>query len=218
MTFEQQVLEFATIENAQLALDFLYPLCVTPIGRLRDFVDLHEVARHRRDKLEDGRKPCVVGNEELATNGARVALALVVVVQIDIDAFGLAFDDENRLLTFGLYFWRLPNDDIGAGAFMPMHRAPLLVHLDQAVTVVIDKVANEALPNDFFRLRGHLSPFAAKRYPKPVPFSMQGIGRRWKRCCRTGIWLLRSRRHTYSRLPWVVRKADDGRPTTICPA
>src|SRR5438309_1931562 len=94
MALEQQVLEFSTIERAQLVLDFLYPLRIAPVARFWNFIDLYEVSRHRRDKLEDGRKAGVVGNEELATDRARVALTLVVVVQIDVDAFGLAFDHE----------------------------------------------------------------------------------------------------------------------------
>src|SRR5665213_2164282 len=106
MTLEQQVLKLAPIEGAQLVLDFLYPLRIAPIARFGNFTDLYEVSRYSRDKLENRGKARVVGNEEFATDGARIAFALVVVVQIDIDAFGLALDNGNRCCRVGLRLLR----------------------------------------------------------------------------------------------------------------
>ena len=119
MALEQEVLELPPVESAEPLPDLLDPLGVAPVRRPRDLVDLHELARHAGNEPENGGVAPIVGNEELTAGRAGVAFALVIVPDVDVDVFGLAFDDEHRRAVRGLGLRCFPDHDVGAGA---LHR------------------------------------------------------------------------------------------------
>ena len=178
---EQEVLELPPVEGPQPFPDLLDPPGVAPIRRLRDFVDLHELARYAGDQPEHGGVACIVGDEKLAAGRAGVALALVVVPDVDVDVLGLALDDEHRRLFRGFGLRRFPDHDVGARAPVAVGGPPLLGDLFERVAVVVAEVANEMLAHGFFRLPRHVPPFLAQGNPEPVAFPVQGFGCRRKR-------------------------------------
>ena len=56
------------------------------------------------------------------------------------------------------------------GLLEPMLGAALLIHLFQAVAIVVDQGADEPLPDYLLGLVGDVAPFVAQRYPQPVAF------------------------------------------------
>ena len=186
VALEQQVLELPPIEGTELVPDLVDSLGVAPIRRLRDLVDRHEVARYSWDELEHGGVACVVRDEELAAHRTGIALALVVVPDVDVDLLGLALDHENGRPAPGLGLVRLPDHDVGARTPAPVHGPPLLIHLLERVTVVVVQVQNEFLPDPLFRLARHVPPLAVEVHPHPVTRPFRWSGGRRSPCRRYG--------------------------------
>lgn len=147
-----------------------------PVSPCRAFIELDEIARQPWHQLEYGGEAGVVRDEEFAPDRARVALALIVVLDVDIDALGLALHDQDRGVVVRLLLGRLPNDDIGARAFVTVLRPPLLVHLRQRIAIVVDQMPDEGLSDDLLRLRGHVSPLCPQGNPEPLAFAMKRVG------------------------------------------
>ena len=186
MALEQEILELPPVEGAELVSDLIDSLGVAPIRRLRDLVDRHRLARHSRDELEHGCVAGVVSDEELAADRTGIALSLIIVLDIDIDFLGLAFDHENRRHVPGLGLRCFPDHDVGARTPVSVHGPPLLIHLLEGVTVVVMQVQNEILPDRFFRPARHISPFVAKGNPEPVTWPFRSFGGRRESCLRHG--------------------------------
>ena len=193
VALEQKVLEFLAVEHAQLAADFFDPLGVAPVGRLCDLVDLHEVAGRAGHQLEDGREAVVGGDEEFRPGRPGVAFALVIVAEIDLDAFGFALDDLHRRNARPSRCFRggFPDHDVGAGAAAARDHPHFLPHLLKRITVVFAQVADELLSHQFFRLAGAVAPFRLERQPNPGAFLVDGLWCRGPRRRRGRFRLLR---------------------------
>lgn len=179
---EQQVLKFLAIEGAQAVEHFLQALGIAPVRGLGNFVDGDELARRAGDELENSGVALVGGNEDFAARGHGVGRGLVVVTLLNLDAIGLALDDENGKALGGAIIGGLPDNDVRAWAAVAVLRALLLIHLIQRVAVVLDQGADEPLTDDFLRLGADIAPFLTQGNPQPVAFLVQRVrrGREWQ--------------------------------------
>lgn len=177
MTFEQQSLKLFPVEHAKAILDLFDAFGVAPIGSLGNLVDLHKLLRYAGHQLETGRIMFVVRDEELAPYGAGIIFALIKILDVDVDVFGLAFGDEHRGFIRGLDLKRFPHDDVGARAPVPVHGAAFLIHLRQGITQGVAKVMNEMLADDFFLFGRNVPPLAPQRIQIHPPSSCSISGR-----------------------------------------
>ena len=146
MALEQQVLKLLPAERASTVLNLLDAFCISPVFSMGQVVDRHRFARRSRDEFENGGLALVMGNEELATSGAGITLALVVIPKMDAHGFGLAFDNNNG----GLAPRCGVNNNVSPRAFSAMLSLPFLIHLLKRVAVVVVKVLNKFLADPFF--------------------------------------------------------------------
>ena len=64
-------------------------------------------------------------------------MPLVLVLDVDIDGFGLAFDDQHRGVVVRLRRRTFPDHDVRTRALVPVHGAALLIHLIERIAEIV---------------------------------------------------------------------------------
>ena len=146
VALEQQVLKFLAAERAGTVLYRLDAFGISPVFGVGEVVDRYRFAGCSGDEFENGSLALVMGNEEFATGGTGITLALVVIPKMDVHGLGLAFNNNNG----GLASRCGVNNNVSPGATPAMLSLPFLIHLLERVAVVVVKMLNELLADTFF--------------------------------------------------------------------
>lgn len=148
----QQARELGAVEGALRLFDFLDDFRVAPIRRSRNARYRFELSGRGGHDFERLREAAVMGNEKLRAHRARIAFALIVILEIEADAFRLALDHDLGRSRVGFVVRRSPNDNIGAHGLGARLRPQFLPHLGEVIAQFQMKVADELLPHFLFRL------------------------------------------------------------------
>ena len=114
-----------------------------------------------------------MSDEKLTSYGASVAFSLVVVLDVDIDVFGLALNHEYRCPVLSFCLGRPPDHDMNTRAPASVHGWSFLIHPRQFVAVVVHEMTDEALSDDLFGFGRDVPPFATQGKPEPIVLLMQ---------------------------------------------
>lgn len=90
----QQLGELAAIERALPGLDRGHALGIAPVSCLGDLADSDEFAGQCGDYPKNLGEAPVMGDEKFGSCGSGIAFALIIVTQINADAFRFAFDNQ----------------------------------------------------------------------------------------------------------------------------
>ena len=139
MALVQQVGELFFLEGAELGEQFLDVL-VRGVA-MGNVLDLFSVARHLvfLDPPVFG-FPRVVGDEERCATDAGVVFPLAVILRLDGDVVGFAFDDDKRSVVVCLVLSGTPDDKISAGGSRtPTGQIHLLSDLIKSKAILVDQ-------------------------------------------------------------------------------
>ncbi len=125
-------------------------------------------------------------DEEFAANGAGIALALIVVAQMDVDGFGLTLHDEKGRLPGRFGLGRGVDNNVRLWAAAPVLGPLFLSHLFERVAVVVVQVQDELLTHAL--LGGGFQPFLAQgaEYLVASDLNLIRLGV-WFRCLGHGV-------------------------------
>jgi hypothetical protein len=159
----QQVGELLFLEGAELGKQFLDVL-VRGIA-MGNVLDLFRIAGHLvfLDPPVFG-FPRVVGNEERCAADAGVVFTLAVVLRLDGDVIGFAFDDDEGGVVVGLVLRGAPEDKICAGGSRtPAGQIHLFRNLIKGKPILVDQHEQVFLAHRLFWR--FYQPFAAHMAP-----------------------------------------------------